>query len=407
MYIHRGLEEKVLSLSKQYPVVMVCGARQVGKSTMLNKIKGSSARYVTLDDFPARTLAKQDPELFLETYGTPIIIDEIQRVPDLLLAIKNKVDRLKLQGLDNKGLFFLTGSQQFHLMKGVSESLAGRVAVLNLTGFSMREIEGAKTSAFSPKIELLREKDTAQHKDINELYKIIFNGGMPGLLVEKLERESFYTNYINTYIERDIRELSQVGDLQVFHDFLVYLSARTSQELNYSQIANDIGISVPTAKNWVSILVASGIVFLLQPYANNLSKRLLKTPKLYFLDTGLCAYLTKWNSPEVLEAGAMSGAFLETFVVSEIVKSYYENGKTPDFYYYRDYEQREIDLIFEDAETLIPVEIKKNSYPSKADKNFGCLEKFKKKVGSGVVLCLCKEMLPLNRNVFIFPISKI
>ncbi len=407
MYIKRGLEKKVLEMSKQYPVVLVCGARQVGKSTMLNHIKETDRKYVSLDDFSARTLALKDPELFLETYGTPILIDEIQRVPDLLLAIKNVVDRYAIDGKDNKGLFWLTGSQQFQMMKGVSESLSGRVALLNLSGFSMREIDGNAVEIFSPTKEDLTRRADIIGKDIKGVYQRIFDGGMPRLLTEKLDRESFYSNYVNTYLERDVRELSQVGNLILFHNLLVYLSARTAQELNYADAAKTIGVSAPTIKNWVSILETSGIIFLLKPYSNNLTKRLVKTPKLYFLDTGLCAYLAKWPTSEVLETGAMSGAYLETFVVSEIVKNFYANGKTPDFYYYRDFDQKEIDLLFVDAEKIVPVEIKKSSYPTDANKNFGVIDKFKLKSDFGLVLCLCKDFVPINREVWLYPISKI
>ncbi|MFI3229548.1 MAG: ATP-binding protein [Bacillota bacterium] len=407
MYINRGLEKKVIEMSEQYPVVLVCGARQVGKSTMLNHIKSADRKYVSLDDFSARTLAVQDPELFLETYGTPILIDEIQRVPELLLSIKNIVDQYALAGKSNKGLFWLTGSQQFQMMKSVSDSLAGRVALLNLSGFSMREINGDNTEVFVPNVAKLKSSASIQHKDINKIYNRIFAGGMPRLITEQLERESYYSNYINTYLERDVRELSQVGNLVSFHNLLVYLSARTAQELNYADASKAIGVSSPTIKSWISILETSGIIFLLRPYSSNITKRIVKTPKLYFLDTGLCAYLSKWPNGEVLEAGAMSGAYLETYVVSEIVKSYYANGKNPDFYYYRDFDQKEIDLLFVDAESITPVEIKKNSYPSGADKNFSVLSKFNLKVNAGIVLCLCKEFMPVNREAWIYPISKI
>lgn len=407
MYISRGLEKKVLEMSKQYPVVLVCGARQVGKSTMLNHIKESDRKYVTLDDFSARTLAKQDPELFLDTYGTPILIDEIQRVPELLLAIKHVVDKKSLAGIDNNGMFWLAGSQQFQMMHSVSESLAGRVALLNLSSLSTREINAVSTSLFSPAINSLKSSLYENDSGINELYSRIFNGGMPKLIASKLDRDSYYSNYINTYLERDVRELSQVGNLISFHNLLVYLAARTAQELNYADASKAIGVTAPTIKSWVSILETSGIIFLLKPYFNNITKRLVKTPKLYFMDTGLCAYLAKWSTVEVLKSGAMSGAYLETYVVSEIVKSYYSNGRTPDFYYYRDFDQKEIDLIFADANSITAVEIKKNSYPKDADKNFSVLNKFDLNINPGIILCLCKEMLPINRELWMYPIAQI
>jgi predicted AAA+ superfamily ATPase len=408
MYINRTVEGKVLSLSKQYPVVLVCGARQVGKSTMLNHIKEKDRKYVSLDDINARSLAIQDPELFIQTYGYPIIIDEIQRAPMLFLAIKKIIDGRSLEEKDNKGLFWLTGSQQFSMMKNISESLAGRVAVINLAGFSMREISDSPANVFDPDIEQLKERaSTGKYKDINEIYDAIFNGGMPRLITEKLNREDYYSNYINTYLERDVRELSQVGNLLAFQNLLVYLAARTGQELNFADAATAIGVSAPTVKSWISILEISGIIFLLQPYYSNLTKRLVKSSKLYFMDTGLCAYLAKWPTAKVLSEGAMSGAFLETFVVSEIVKSFYGAGKKPNLYYYRDFDQKEIDLIFEDAESLTPIEVKKGSYPKGADKQFKLLQKFNLRINAGIILCLTDEFVPLNREAWLYPISKI
>lgn len=408
MYINRAAEGKVLSLTKQYPVVLVCGARQVGKSTMLNHIKEKNRKYVSLDDINARSLAVEDPELFIQTYGYPVVIDEIQRAPMLFIAIKKIVDGLALEGKDNKGLFWLTGSQQFSMMKNISDALAGRVAIINLSGFSMREISAAPSSMFDPDIEQLKKRaTTGKNKNINEVYEAIFNGGMPRLITEKLNRDDYYSNYINTYLERDVRELSQVGNLLSFQNLLAYLAARTGQELNYADAATAIGVSAPTIKSWISILEISGIIYLLQPFYSNMTKRLIKSPKLYFMDTGLCAYLAKWPSAKVLNEGAMSGAYLETFAVSEIVKSFYGAGKKPNFYYYRDFDQKEIDLIFEDADSLTPVEVKKSSYPTGADKQFKLLQKYKLKINPGIILCLTNDLVPLNRGAWLYPISKI
>jgi len=407
-YIHRAIENKVLSLSKQYPVVLLCGARQVGKSTMLHHIKEANRRYVSLDDIKARALAVQDPELFIQTYGYPVLIDEIQRAPMLLTAIKQVIDTLSLEGQDNSGLFWMTGSQQFQMMKDVSESLAGRVAVIHLAGLSMRECSCAPTSVFTADIESLKIRaKSGKGKDLHGVYEAIFRGGMPKLITEKMDREDYFSNYVTTYLERDVRDLSQVGNLLSFQNLLAFLAARTGQELNYSDAASALGVSAPTVKNWISILEASGIIFLLKPYSNNLTKRLIKSPKLYFMDTGLCAYLAKWPSAEVLEAGAMSGAYLENFVVCEIIKSYYGDGKKPDFYFYRDIDQKEIDLLFEVGDALSPVEIKKSAYPSGADKQFSTMQKYKHKINTGIILCLSDDMIPLNRNAWMYPISKI
>lgn len=408
MYIQRHLESQIREASKFYPVVMVCGQRQVGKSTMLNHIKEKERRYVTLDDGNARRLAEKDPALFFETYGFPLLIDEFQRVPSILLEMKRIVDKKALEGEDNNGMYWLTGSQKFKMMKDVSESLAGRIAVFDMSGLSAAEIEGREAGVFYPVVEELRRRvQNYQPKTIHEIYEQIFRGGMPKLIATKLDRERFYTDYINTYLERDIKELALVGKLGEFYDFLVFMAARTSMELKYSEIANAIGISAPTAKEWVSILERSGIIFILRPYYNNITNRLVKTPKMYFMDTGLAAYLCRWPNAETLEKGAMDGAFFETYVVSEIVKSYYNAGKRPDLYYYRDIDGKAIDLLFAEGDKIYPVEIKKAKAPDRADKNFSVLDKLKKDIQPGVILCMADEMLPFSRDVWYFPAAGI
>lgn len=408
MYIQRHLESQVIEASKYYPVVMVCGQRQVGKSTMLNHIKEKERRYVTLDDGNARRLAEKDPALFFETYGYPLLIDEFQRVPSILIEMKRIVDQKALHGDDNSGLYWLTGSQKFKMMKDVSESLAGRIAVFDMTGLSYAEIEGRKAAVFHPSLSLLRSRMQDFHtKNIHKIYEQIFRGGMPKLITTDLDRDRFYMDYVNTYLERDIKELSLVGKLGAFYDFLVFMAARTSMELKYSEIANAIGVSAPTAKEWVAILERSGVIFILHPYYSNITNRLVKTPKMYFLDTGLAAYLCRWPNAETLENGAMDGAFFETYVVGEIVKSYYHTGKRPDLYYYRDIDGKEIDLLFVENDKIYPVEIKKAKIPNHADKNFSVLGKLKMDVQPGVILCMADEMLPYSRDVWMFPVAAI
>ncbi len=408
MYIKRHLENQVMEASKFYPVVMVCGQRQVGKATMLNHIKGNDRRYVTLDDGNARRLAEKEPELFFETYGYPLLIDEFQRVPSILLEMKRIVDQKALDGDDNNGMYWLTGSQKFKMMKNVSESLAGRIAVFDMSGLSAAELDEREAGIFHPAVESLRRRiRNMQPQSVHQIYERIFRGGMPKLLTTNIERERFYTDYINTYLERDIKELALVGKLGEFYDFLVFMAVRTSMELKYSEIANAIGISAPTAKEWVSILERSGIIFILRPYYDNITNRLVKTPKMYFLDTGLAAYLCRWPNVETLESGAMDGAFFETYVVSEIVKSYYNAGKRPDLYYYRDIDGKEIDLLFMEGDTVYPVEIKKAKMPEHADKNFSVLSKLKRNVQPGIILCMADEMLPFNRDTWYFPVAAI
>lgn len=316
------------------------------------------------------------------------------------------MDQKALSGEDNNGMYWLTGSQKLKMMKDVSESLAGRIAVFDMSSLSAAELEGRKACVFHLALENLRERiKYCSPKNVHEIYEKIFKGGMPKLIVTNMDRERFYVDYINTYLERDIKELSLVGKLGEFYDFLVYMAARTSMELKYSEIANTIGISAPTAKEWVSILERSGIIYILRPYYNNFTNRLVKTPKMYFLDTGLAAYLCRWPNAETLENGAMDGAFFETYVVSEIVKNYYNEGKRTDLYYYRDIDGKEIDLLFVEGDRIYPVEIKKAKMPNHADKNFSVLNKLKMNVQPGVILCMADEMLPYSRDAWYFPVA--
>ena len=406
MYIDRHLEEQVLDASRYYPVIMVCGQRQVGKSTMLNHIKEPNRRYVTLDDGNARRIAENDPSLFFETYGYPLLIDEFQRIPSILLGMKKIVDQKALAGEDNNGMFWLTGSQKFEMMKGVSESLAGRVAIFDMASLSTAEIEARPAALFHPDLGSIRERlKQSKPKNIHQVYEDIFRGGMPKLRATDLDRDRYYMDYINTYIERDTKDLAQVGKLNAFYDFLVFMAARTSQELKYEEIANAIGISAPTAKAWVSILERSGVIFILKPYYSNITKRLVKTPKVYFMDTGLAAYLCRWPTAATLESGAMDGAFFETYVVSEVVKSYYNAGKPVDLYYYRDIDKKEIDLLVVEGDKVYPIEIKKGKEPSNPDKNFSVLQKLKLDVQPGIILCMSDELIPYNRETWYCPIS--
>ncbi len=406
MYIQRHLEEQVLEASKFYPVVMVCGQRQVGKSTMLNHIREENRRYVTLDDGNARRLASTDPALFFETYGYPLLIDEFQRVPSILLEMKKIVDEKALAGEDNSGMFWLTGSQKFKMMQDVSESLAGRIAIFDMSSLSAAELDERPAAMFDPELSAIRDRmKTSKPKNVHQIYEEIFRGGMPKLRATELDRDRFYMDYINTYIERDIKDLAQVGKLNEFYDFLVFMAARTAQELKYEEISNAIGVSAPTVKAWVSILERSGIIFILRPYHSKITKRLIKTPKVYFMDTGLAAYLCRWPSAQTLEYGAMDGAFFETYVVTEIVKSYYNAGKPADLFYYRDIDKKEIDLLIVKGDKLYPIEIKKGKEPSNPDKNFGVLQQFGMEVQPGIVLCMSEDLIPYNREAWYCPVA--
>ena len=407
IYIKRQMERIIKETSRDYPVIMVCGQRQTGKSTMLIHIAEDDRKYVTFDDLKARTLAKQDPELFFETYGTKLIIDEFQRVPEILLNIKKIVDEKAYKGEDSSGMFWLSGSQKFVMMKNISETLAGRVAIFNLLPLSTKEINGIDEDVFLPYIDVLKNKQNIKITE-NEIFQRIYKGGLPKIVCNKVNRDMYYSSYMNTYIERDVSSLEQVGKLDEFRNFVTYMAANTAQELKYENISKVVGVSAPTIKEWVSILERSGIIFILRPYNNSVSKRLVKIPKCYFLDTGLAAYLTSWPTYETLKNGAASGAFFETYVVSEILKSYYNNGKEPNIYYYRDIDQKEIDLLIIEGDKIYPIEIKKNKMPSnKPNKNFVVLNKFNLKVMPGIIICMSDELIPFNRECWMCPISLI
>lgn len=413
MYIKRSIEQTITKLSEQFPVIVITGARQVGKSTMLRMIKDEGMNYVSLDDMDVRNLALSDPKYFLEQYSYPLLIDEIQYAPDLLPYIKMIVDEERLKSLKNneptRALFWLTGSQQFNVMKNISESLAGRVGVLSLYSLSLSEITHNVSSVFSPNVDELKKKDVATMLDTKQIFERIYSGGMPSVVTENVDRNDYFSSYVTTYIERDVRQLLNVGRTIEFYNFLQYIAVRTAQEVNYNSIAGDIGIDSKTAKNWISILEASGIIYLLQPYYSNLSNRIIKSPKLYFMDTGLCSYLAKYPNAETLEVGALGGAIFETFVVSEIIKNLTSHGIDPRMrlYYYRDKEQKEIDLVYVEGDTLYPVEIKKGVSPSNPDKNFDVLQKYSKDVAKGIVLCMSKSLQPINKNCWLVPVEYI
>lgn len=402
MYIKRTSEDVIKKLSKQFKVVLVTGARQVGKSTLL-KHCDENRNYVSLDDLSERELAINEPKLFLETHKAPLIIDEIQYAPELLSYIKLIVDKS-----DKKGQYWLTGSQQFHLMKNVSESLAGRVGILDLMGLSLAELsQTPNNEPFFPDLEYIEERrENHKNYSTSDIFKIIYNGSFPALnnQDEFQDRNAFYSAYIRTYIERDIRDLSSISNEMKFLNFIRVVAARTGQVLKYSELANAVDISEPTAKTWLSVLVSSNIVYLLEPYYRNITKRMTKMPKIYFLDTGLCSYLTGWSSPEVIEKGAMNGAFFETFVVSEILKSYRHNGERPLIYWYRDTQQKEIDLLIERDGKLHPIEIKLTSNPNKSMlKHFNVLDN----QGYGGLICMRESDIPLTECVSAIPISYI
>ncbi len=404
MYINRTLELYLKQVDNQFPVLLVTGPRQVGKTTLLQHLSKEARTYVTLDDPNLAQLANEDPALFLQRFTSPILIDEIQYAPALLPYIKMAADQHR-----KPSAFWLTGSQQFQLMKDVSESLAGRVGIVNLLGLSLKEQQNHPNIAepFLPvKDQLIRREKYSPPLSLQDVYRIIWRGTFPMLCTTKTDRDLFYSSYVQTYLQRDVRDLAHIGDVHVFLKFLRAAAARTGQMLNMSDMARDIGISPMTARNWLSILEASGIIFLLEPYHNNITTRLIKTPKLYFLDTGLCAYLTEWSSPETLEAGAMSGAILETFIFTEILKSYWHNGKRAPLYYYRDKDKKEIDLLIVQNEILYPLEFKKSTRLDKSFiQQFEVLKKLNKEIGEGGVISLTQSLLPISEKNNLIPVG--
>lgn len=396
----RHAARTVAAASRQFPVVLVTGARQVGKTTLLRALAGAGRRYVTLDDPLVLRLAREDPALFLQTYPPPVLIDEVQYAPQILPHIKMAVDARR-----RAGAFWLTGSQPFHLMQGVSESLAGRVAVLQLMGLSRREAQalpaGAKTDPFLPTPSRLRAlRAFAEPLGLHDVYARMWRGSFPALVTQPaLSRDLFYGSYLQTYLQRDVRDLARVGDHVAFLRLLRAAAARTAQLLNIADLARDADVAPNTAKQWLAVLEASGLVMLLQPWHSNVTKRLVKTPKLHFLDTGLAAYLTQWSSPETLEAGAMSGAMFESWAFGEILRSHVHRGSQAPMFYYRDKDQREVDLLIEADGVLHPIEFKKSASPGRdAIAAFQALAHHGAPVGPGAVVCMVQEAVPLQRS---------
>lgn len=404
-YINRHIEQRITLLSKTWSAILLTGPRQSGKTTMLKNLaekENIGRKYISLDDLTVRETAKNDPKLFLELYTPPIIIDEIQYAPELFTYIKIYID-----AHHNPGDFWLTGSQIFRLMQGVQESLAGRVALLHMSPLSQREITDSPSRPFTTDFSALLS-DSREIKPVSavKMYERIWNGCMPGMLGgDYTDRNIFYSSYLSTYIERDVRELSGAIDALKFSKFITAAAARASQLVNYKAMADDADIDQVTAKSWLNILETLGIVFLLHPYSNNVLKRTIKTPKLYFYDTGLICYLTKWSSSEVAMNGAMSGAILENFTVSEIMKSYQSAGLEPYINYYRDRDSKEIDVIIEGDGKLCPLEIKKTASPDRRITNtFKIIDKSPLSLGTSAVLCLADTLGAFDRDNLIVPI---
>lgn len=401
-YVERALERKFLRMSSFFKAVLVTGARQVGKTTMLKHLADQQSRtYVTMDNTMARALAKSDPVLFFQTYKPPIIIDEIQKAPELFEQIKIMCDES-----EERGLFWLTGSQQYKTMKNIRETLAGRIGILELYSLSKNEVEGLH---FPNELDfslpcLLARQPLTKKNDIMDVFEYIWRGGMPdALLADAEQRQEYFNSYIETYLMRDVSEEGGITDTIRFRKFLNACAALVAEQVNYKTLAEAAEISQPTAKEWVRLLQGLGIIFLLPPYANNELKRLSKTPKLYFCDTGLCAYLSMWLTRDTLMQGAASGHFFENYVVIELLKNYAYAPYKANMTYYRDSNAKEIDVFVEENGVIHPLEIKKSANPDRREvKKYELLDKANLKRGSGGIVCMCEEVIPIDsQNCFI------
>lgn len=401
-YIHRTLERKFIKMSSFFKAVLVTGARQVGKTTMLKHLAENENRtYVSMDNQMARALAKTDPVLFFQTYKPPIIIDEIQKAPELFEQIKIMCDET-----DERGLFWLTGSQQYHMISNIRETLAGRIGILELYSLSKNETDNI---IFQNELDftldcLLERQKVSGKNDITDIFDHIWRGGMPAALdADAEQRQEYFNSYIETYLMRDVSEEGGITDTVRFRRFLNACAALTAEQVNYSTLAEAADISQPTAKAWLLLLESLGIIYLLKPFANNEIKRLAKTPKLYFCDTGLCAYLSMWLTSDTLMNGAASGHYFENYVVAELLKNYSYSQSKVNLTYYRDSNAKEIDVLIEENGRIHPLEIKKSANPNRREiKKYEVLEKTGMQTGAGGIICMCEEVIPINsRNSFI------
>ncbi len=412
MYFRRDIEDFLLEAGKHFESIVLYGARQVGKSTVVEHIYENGVSYLTLDDYNELDLAVSNPRLFLERHPWPLIIDEVQKAPNLLNEIKIKIDnerkRKLKEGLPRELMYILTGSNRFELQKGISESLAGRVAVIEMGSFTQMEAIKRKGEIFHPDVQGLLKKEreaNVPYVGQREIFERIFRGGMPDIVANNLPRDTYFKSYLSTYIEKDVRRLVGVSSELAFRRFVSYLALRTAQQVNYEAFSRDIGIDSATCRRWMSILSASGLIVLLEPYMASKSKRIIKAPKLYFMDTGLCAYLSKWPNAEILMESAMGGAFFETFAVSEIIKSFYNAGKEyqGNIFYYRDIDQKEVDILYVESDSIYPIEIKKGVAPIKANKNFKVLNKYGMEIKEGLIIDCSEKIMSINESACRFP----
>ena len=398
--LDREAKKTINRINNTFRILLVTGPRQVGKTTLLSTYMPENMNYVTLDDEVLRNQAKNNPKTFLEEHKWPLLIDEAQYAPELFPYIKIIVDKEK-----KRGMYWLTGSQQIKLMSNIQESLAGRVGIVKLNSLTYSEIvQYNQKKVFEPNNLCKNE-----YINVNDLFKIIFRGGMPELYdIKEMSKKDYFYSYVETYLSKDVKEQLNILDTSTFKKFMISVASRNGEQLNYSNIANEIGVSSNTVKSWLSILITSGIVYLLEPYRSSEIKRLTHLPKIYFMDTGLAAYLAGWQSARDLQLSSSAGHYLECYIIGDIIKSYNARGINPNISYYRDKEKNEIDLIFYNNNKLYPFEIKKSASPNKSMiKNFDCLKKSGKEIGIGGIICFYDDLISLDNNNLIIPVSSV
>ena len=399
--IDREAENTINEVAQAFKVLLVTGPRQVGKTTLLKSIMPDNMNYVSLDDKLTRELAQNDPKLFLEEHPYPLLIDEVQYAPNLFSYIKIKVDEIK-----EPSMYWLTGSQQFKLMKNVQESLAGRVGIVKLNSLTYNEINNRKLKKemFDPKKII-----DAEIIGVNDLYENIFKGGMPEIYVnDKMKRIFFFNSYIETYLTKDVENIISISNMETFKNFMITIASRNGEQLNYSKIGSEVGITDKTVKSWLNILVTSGIIYLLTPYNLSREKRVNHMPKIIWMDSGLCSFLASYEDARTLQMSSNAGHYLESYIISEIVKSYNSHGLEANISYFRDKDKHEIDLVFFNATEIYPFEIKKTASPNKEMiSSFKYLKDSKKKVMPGGIICLCDKLMRIEENNYCIPVSSV
>ena len=404
-YFKRHIKKSIDSYLRDYPSVMLTGARQVGKTSIFEN--EYNYKIISLDNINILESIKNDAVGAISSYDKPLVIDEVQREQSVFNSLKYLIDKDK-----KNGEYLLIGSQKFELMKNVSESLSGRIGILQLLGLSNRELNSEEFyDEFIPTKEYLLNRKPKNSFNQKKIWENIQRGSFPKLYDEiDFDFERFYSNYIDTYVERDVRSILNVTNLYTFIQFMTVLASRTGQVLNMNDIAKDIGINVGTVKKWLSVLETSNLIYFLQPFSLNVNKRIIKSPKVYFTDTGIVCYLCKWLTAETLKTGAMAGQIFETYVVSEILKSYYNAGKKPNMFYFRNTDAQEVDLIFYENGKIYPIEIKAtNKADVRITKGFKVLSTYFPNVemASGGIICTEEELIPLGNDKYIIPVDYI